>query len=274
MKKKLILTSIIILSVLVVGAITLVLTDPFSGAKFKGDIATEEQREEYIKLVENNFNDNFSYKFKFKETNIRKDKEQYKKEIRQQNGNVTVDFIESKFYDKAVSYSIKEKYSLIEKSGTLFNNNIKKEVRTQSVSYISRYHENNDKDQCFVDTKYKFVENKNKITKTSKSQSTNDIQILEPEKRYNTIKDDNTIKDRIQLNFGDNLYVTNKKYTIVHNSSYSLRVIEVYYKGDEITKVIYNYESPEYTLNIIYKITKYKTINGPRNINKYKPVEQ
>ena len=268
MKKKLILTSIIILSVLVVGAITLVLTDPFSGAKFKGDIATEEQREEYIKLVENNFNDNFSYKFKFKETTIIKDKEKYKKEIRQQNGNVTVDFVESKFYDTTVSYSIKEKYSLIEKSGTLFNNNIKKEVRTQSVSYISKYHENNDKHQYFVDTKYKFVENKNKITKTSKSQSTNDIQILEPEKRYNTIK------ERIQISSSDNLYVTNKKYTIVRNSSYSLRLIEVYYKGDKITKVIYNYESPEYTLNIIYKFTKYKTINGPRNINKYKPVEQ
>ena len=236
MKKKLILTSIIVLSVLVVGAITLVLTDPFSGAKFKGDIATEEQKEEYIKLVENNFDDNFSYKFKFKETEIRKDKEQYKKEIRQQNGNVTVDFVESNFSDKAVSYSVKEKYSLIEKSGTLFNNNIKKEVRTQSVSYISIYHENNDKDQCFVDTKYKFVENKNKITKTSKSQSSNDIQILEPEKRYNTIK------DRIQLSFGDILYVTNKKYTIVHNSVYSLHVTEVYYKGDKITKVIYNYE--------------------------------
>ena len=134
MKKKLILTSIIVLSVLVVGAITLVLTDPFSGAKFKGDIATEEQKEEYIKLVENNFDDNFSYKFKFKETEIIKEKEQYKKEIRQQNGNVTVDFVESNFCDKAVSYSVKEKYSLIEKSGTLFNNNIKKEVRTQSVN--------------------------------------------------------------------------------------------------------------------------------------------
>ena len=61
---------------------------------------------------------------------------------------------------------------------------------------------------------------------------------------------------------------------IVHNTPYSLCVIEVYYKGDKITKVIYNYESLEYTLNIIYKITKYKTINGPRNINKYKPVEK
>ncbi len=265
MKKKLIITMIIFLAVLVIGSITLVLIDPFSGVNIKGERATSDQRKEFSELMENNLSDTFSYTFKAKSTTITKDKEKYQKEITKVKGKVTIDFVKSNSYNgMATSYSIEGRKSNIVKTGTLFGKDIKKEITSQSIIRINKYHIEAEESQWYIDSKYKYKENKNKTTSNFKSQ-------LGYEAEIEPISVIELYYDIYKALY--HLYVSKNKYTLVYNEDNRLTVIEVRYKDDKITKIIYNEEDANNNNKIIFKFTKYKTIKAPRNTDKYKPVD-
>ena len=111
--------------------------------------------------MENNLSDTFSYTFKAKSTTITKDKEKHQKEIIKVKGKVTIDFVESNSYNgMATSYSIEGRKTNKVKTGTLFGKDIKKEITSQSVININKYHIEAEENQWYIDSKYKYKENK------------------------------------------------------------------------------------------------------------------
>ena len=261
--KKLIAIIAGLLFVVVLAAAALILFDPFSGVKVKGEILEDEDIEDLVEDLEAFFEDSYSYEFKYTNSELERDQEERSEYKETSKGLVSVEY-----YDKeessTVSYDVSAKVTNKTVVSSMNGKKVYKSIYDQDVVKLARDITREDsEDEYYVSSKETHKQNKSKSTssyKTRKSYHQAYIPSLE------------TLLMDYLKSPSASVYQNDDKYTIILSSSESFTEVKFTFDGRELTKFSSETKNADGKSKLTIKVVDFEEIEEPKNTGEYQSI--
>ena len=261
--KKLIAIIAGLLFVVVLAAAALILFDPFSGVKVKGEILEDEDIEDLVEDLEAFFEDSYSYEFKYTSSELERDEEERSEYKETSKGLVSVEY-----YDKeersTVSYDVSAKVTNKTVVSSMNGKKVYKSIYDQDVVKLARdITRENSEDEYYVSSKETYKQNKSKRTSSYKTR----------ESSHNAyIPSLETLLINYLGSSSASVYQNDDKYTIIISSSESFTEVKFTFDGRELTKFSSETKNADGKSKLTIKVVDFEEIEEPKNTGEYQSI--
>lgn len=249
--------------VAVLAAAALILFDPFSGVKVKGEILEEEDIEDLLEDLESFFEDSYSFEFKYTREELERDEDESSEYKSTSKGLVSIEY-----YDKeetsTTSYDVSTKITSKTVESSMNGKKVYKSICDQDVVKIARdITREKSEDEYFVSSKESHKQNKSKTTTSYKTQeSYHEAYIPSLE----------SLLISYLSNSSALVYQNDDKYTIIVSTSESFTEVKFTFDGKEITKFSMEIENADGKRKLTIKVVDFEEIEEPKKASEYQPI--